>query len=76
MDPDQTAPVGLHCLNKRLPKHSGRQQKQIFVVIGALRFNTSHIFKCFRYLIMFSRRMPSGIHFCHLSGVQCHLVAV
>ena len=38
MEPDQTAPLGLHCLTKRLLKHSNRCKKQTtFVVIGALR---------------------------------------
>ena len=56
VDPDQTAHIGshlgLHCLNKRLLKYLGRQQKQTtvlvatFVAIGSLRVKFLHYF-CF-----------------------------
>ena len=46
VDPDQTAPIGIHCLTKKLLKHFSRQQKQTsLVVIGALRVKFKTIIK-------------------------------
>ena len=54
MDLDQTAPMSLHCLSKRLLKLYRRQQKQTtFVVIGALTLNAQIATKvvCFSRLL-------------------------
>ena len=58
MDPDQTAPIGLHCLFEWLLKQFSRQQKQTnFVVIGALRAKTIY------YLLFSALSMQEALLF-------------